>query len=105
MTNICQNVGPTADLATSLDRPLALRLPQKTPLIPSCAATAEHDWVMRRIDVASPFPSCNYYAARKHSVPHICILLRVTRCVKHIILVLKLGAGLVTCQFCAHCLA
>ena len=47
-----QNVGPPADLATSL-RPLALRLPRKTPLMPSRAATAERDGVMRRVDVAS----------------------------------------------------
>jgi hypothetical protein len=65
-----QNVGPPADLAMS-PRPLALRLPRKTPLMHSRAATAERDGaVMRRVDVASLSPSCNYYAVRKHSVPH-----------------------------------
>ena len=76
-----QNVGPPADLATSL-RPLALRLPRKTPLMPSRAATAERG-VMRRVDVASLLPSCNYYAARKHSVPHLCVLLKVIKSIKH----------------------
>jgi hypothetical protein len=56
-------------LVTGL-RPLALRLPRKTPLMPSRAATAERDGVMRRIDIVSPSPSCNYYTAHKHSVPH-----------------------------------
>ena len=51
-----QNGGPPADLATS-HRPLALRLLWKTPLMPSRAATAEHDGVMHRVDVASPFPN------------------------------------------------
>ena len=45
-----QNVGPPADLATSL-RPLALRLPRKTPLMPSRAATTEHG-VMRRVSAS-----------------------------------------------------
>ena len=67
-----QNVGPPADLATSL-RPLALRLPRKTPLMPSRAATTERG-VMRRVDVASLLPSCNYYAARKHFIPHLCVI-------------------------------
>ena len=52
-----------SDLATSL-RPLALRLPRKTPLMPSRAAIAECDGMMRRVDVASPLPeSCKYYEA------------------------------------------
>ena len=47
-----QNVGPPADLAMSL-RPLVLRLPWKTLLMPSCATTAERDGVMRHVDVMS----------------------------------------------------
>ena len=36
------------------------------------------------VDVASPLPeSCKYYAARKHSVPHLCVLLRVIKGIKH----------------------
>ena len=46
-TNNLQNVGLPADLTTSL-RPLALRLPWKTLLMLSRAATAERDGVMRR---------------------------------------------------------
>ena len=64
-----QNVGPPTDLAMSL-RPLALR-PRKTPLIPSCVATAERDGVMRRVFVSKFSPVTIKYAARKHSVPHI----------------------------------
>ena len=65
-----QNVRQPADLATSL-RPLALRLPWKTLLMPSCAVTPECDRAMCRVDIAFSFPSCNYYAAHKHSFPHI----------------------------------
>ena len=39
----------------------ALRLPWKTPLMPSRAAAAECDGVVRCIDVASLFPSCQEF--------------------------------------------
>ena len=55
-SSLTQNVGPPADLATS-HRSLSLetlRLLRKMPLMPSRAAT---DGVMRRVDVASPFPN------------------------------------------------
>ena len=52
--------------------------------MPSRAAIAERDGVMRRVDVASPLPeSCKYYAARRYSVPHLCVLLRVIKGIKH----------------------
>ena len=80
-------VGVSASSAWSpLLRPLALRHPWKTPLMPSRAATAKHDRVMRHVLsclVASLLPSCNDYAARKHSVPHLYVLLRVIKCIKH----------------------
>ena len=69
-----QNVGPPADLAMSL-RPLVLRLPWKMPLMPSCAATAECDGVMHRIDT-SPFKG---YAKKKSATRGCFIWLRPPR--------------------------